>query len=833
MSVASTKFRTKFLQRLPILALTVLSAGASSAWASVPAVVIDAQQTLTTGFVNPTAIAGNNTNQKAIFIADTNNNRIIAYVFGGNYLVQPTGFTLVGPGALALDSSGNLFIGDTPSPGVGRVIEMFADNAGNLTGAAQQVAGAPLANPVSLAVDASGTLFIGDYSFATLSGAIYSLPAGSPAPLPVAITGLPVDFFPGKLLRDSSTNLYLADNGDSQGSNGGIYTVPANGGAAQPLPLGSFVPQNPSGLALNAAGDLYILTAFAANTGPAGSQVLIVPAASPSTPYVLPSTGIAEGGDLVFDSAGNLDVTDSFNGVVSQMAYGTSFDIGHTNVGQTGQQIQLNVEFNAPATLRGFRVVTQGDVSTELTQVSAGNCTNGPKNSSTVNTPFLCTTTYQGAAAFPGLRESAVLVRGPGNTILASAAVNQTGFAGEEITYPLRTVSTATGLQQPQALAISGLNKTVYVADSAAGQVYSTGGLAGTTLTPVSTGSFTLQAPDALAIDGAGNLFIADFNLGELIEVPTATGAAPSMLIPPGGLLQHPMALTIDTLGNLYVGDAGPGGSGASNGNPGYIVKLPVGGIPFKLNIPSVAVVFPQALTIDYYTNNLYIGDGGDLSGTGQVVGVASDLSGAGVIPVPNVTNPTGLVFGPTGALSVLDGTTNAITVYPIDDTTATAYVLPLTTNPLIAASALAGSAGGQSFVVADIGAGNNNTLVFLNGDRSTLAFGSLPVGTQSQPLTATEYNIGNLNLTLGNPFYSSPSSNTAFSILGSSTCGANLTLAVSGSCTINVEFTPAAVGQTTQQIMVKSTGYNTGVPILTLRGTGKPAGGVVKRPRK
>jgi hypothetical protein len=113
-----------------------------------------------------------------------------------------------------------------------------------------------------------------------------------------------------------------------------------------------------------------------------------------------------------------------------------------------------------------------------------------------------------------------------------------------------------------------------------------------------------------------------------------------------------------------------------------------------------------------------------------------------------------------------------------------------------------------------------------LNGNRSTLAFGGVKVGSQSQTQTATEYNIGNMNLTLSSPWYTTNGTNAAFSVLGSSFCDNGNFLAPSWSCTIDVQFTPQFIGQTTQQLTIESDGYNGGSgaispPILTLRGTG------------
>ena len=805
----------------PILALVLCG---SSAWAAAPAVVIDTQQILVNGFSGPQSVAVNNTNQGAVFIADTGNNQIVVWLNGFAYAFNPQGFTLSSPQGLALDAQGDLFIGDTPTVNgntVGRIIEMTA-TGGDLTGNAKLVySGSPLTDPISLTVDSTGTLFIGDYPPSGV-GAIYSLAAGGTTPQLLNFTGVPAQFIPAALVRDSSTNLYFADNGSF---NGGIYKAPAGGGAAQPVATQSFVINQPSGLALDSAGDLFILSLI--GSGSTGQQVVVVPAASPANPYILPNNGFAASSSMAFDSNGNLDVLDSALGELFQLNYANPTNMGSINVGKTGPSIQFNFEFNAPTTLNGFRIVSQGDVSTDLAPASGSTCTNGVHNnqpgggpSISPYFPYTCLGFYEGSPTYPGLRNSAILVRGAAGTILASTNVYETGQAAAEVTYPLNATTTATNLQQPQGLAISGLNHNVYIADTQAGKVYSTSGLGGSTLTTVSTGTISLQAPSALALDGAGNLFIADFNLGEVIKVPTATGLAPSVVIAPGGLLQHPIALTLDFLGDLYVGDAGPGGVNAGTGNPGYVVKLPAGGRPFKLPIPAgVSIIFPQALATDPYNANLFVGDGGDPSGVGQVWAIAPDGSVGGPVALPNVTNPTGLAFDPAGAIYVLDGVANTITVEQLYSSVPP-YVVNFNNSSLAAASALAISAGGQSFVVANIGTGSTNNLVYLNGNRSTLAFGSVPVG-QSSTLPATEYNIGNLNLTLASPFYTTNGPNNSFSFSNSSTCGNNLMLTVGGSCSIDVVFKPVAAGQTTQQIMVDSTAYNSGVPILTVRGTG------------
>ncbi len=835
MSVLPLKFPRKYAPFISLLLLTgfVLGSGVwgSRAWAAVPAVVIDAQQALGQGYSSPQSVAVSMNG--TVFVADTGNNQIVALTPnapfpGDNNVVSTSPFTLTSPQALALDANGDLYVADTPASG-GRIIVLAGDGNGNLTGTAKQIfSGAPLTNPISLAFDASGTLFIGDYntSVSPNVGSIFSLGSNGTT-LTTLNLGLPASIIPAALVRDSSTNLYVADNGSVSNS---VYKASLTTNTSQVVATQSFAINQPSGLALDGSGNLYILSLLGTGSGyNAGQQVVVVPAASPTTPYILPNTGIGTSSSMTFDPSGNLDIVDSGDGIVFQLGFVGSTYMGFALTNQVGPPVVFNFEFNQPTTLRGFRITSGGDVSTELTQSTGGTCANGthnnlPNGGPAISPfyPYTCDELYVGTPAYPGIRSSAIEVRGANATILASTPVYQFGFGGAEIAYPLNSTITATNVEQPQAIAISGLDDTVYVADTQAGLVYSTKRLNGTALTPVSTGTFTLSSPSALALDGSGNLFIADFDNADVIEVPTSTGVAP-FVVNTGGLLQHPIAVAVDYLGNLYIGDAGPGGVNAGTGNPGYIVKVPVGGAPSKMNIPGASIIFPQSLTTDPYLRTLVIGDGGDPSGVGQVVQVSADGTSSTVISLDNVTNPTGLGYDPAGDLYVLDGVANTVTVAPPDSSGLPPYVLPFDNSALSGASALALSNGGQSLLIGNIGGSGTNNLVYVNGNRSTLSFGNVPEGTTSPTKTAIVLNIGNYPMTLSSPYYVVNTPNAAFD-LSTSECSNGAQIPSSGACTINVTFTPTAIGHTTQQITVDSDAYNSGVPILTVQGTGAAA---------
>jgi sugar lactone lactonase YvrE len=858
MSVMPSKMPAKYFPltwkmfNIPVLALVF---SASTAWAQAPSVVIDAQQTIgpptgDTAYGQPEAIAvaPNGT----VYIADTNNNRVVGLttnlpgnstqlpVLGPNFAIGRTDYTLSSPQALAVDAAGDLYIADIPATGGGRIFEMTATK-GVLNGTIRLIhSGAPLVNPIALTVDSANTLFIGDWPPVSGDGVIYSLAAGHTALTPLTITGIPADYTPAALVRDSSNNLYIADNGGNPGGdnvNGNVYVAPAAGGAAVAVSAQTFTLYQPSGLARDTAGDLFILSKF--TTDPNTQQVVEIPAASPTTPYIIPNTGLQISTSMALDPNGNLDVLQLTPGAAIQLAFVTPVNLGSVTVGSTGASIPFNFEFNAPATLSGFRALTLGDVSNEVIEMPGGTCTTVPATISPYM-PYTCTEAFAGKPQYPGTRVSAIQVEGtPSPSILGSSSVYENGTSAAEVTYPMDTTTTADSLQQPQGVAISGLNNTVYIADlgspGSPGNVYSTPYLTGTTFTPVSTGSFVLSAPSAVALDGQGDLYIADYNLGEVIKVPTTSGQAPSLVatsvnnVANPGLLNHPIALAIDYVGNLYIGDAGSYGDLASLDFPGYVVKIASNGSQSKMTIPSgIKIIFPQALAADS-EGNLLIGDGGAyvVPSDGQIVkvtaaGTASVVRAEGV---QTPTNPVGLAFDAASQLYVLDGTVGTLTVIP---PMGAGFQVGFSTT-LSAPSAMAASAGTQSFVISNVGNATSNSLVYLNGNSSTLAFGNVAEG-RTAALPATVHNIGNVEFTLGNPYLDQLVDNPAFSISRfGTTCTNNGELDPATSCVIEVNFTPTAVGFTSAEGAVESTAYNNGIPIVNFNGTGTAGGGVRK----
>ena len=278
---------------------------ASQAFAAAPAVVVDAQQTLGSGFNDPQgiAVAPNGT----VYVADTSNSQIVMLtpnLPGNSASAVVTTGRLYSPQGIAVDAAGDLFIGDNPTVGA-RILEVVA-SGGVLTSTVKTIySGGFLNDPISLTINSASptfanTLFIGD-SETFGRGAIYSINLTSKTPTPVAGLDQGSAWFVYPV--GVGTGLERQSLHCQQRQQRSVYVAPAaGGGTAQSIRTGNFTLYEPQGLALDVSGDLFILTQLS-GSAPNGEQVIEVPGASPtiqSTPYIIPTTESETSGGMAW-----------------------------------------------------------------------------------------------------------------------------------------------------------------------------------------------------------------------------------------------------------------------------------------------------------------------------------------------------------------------------------------------------------------------------------------------------------------------------------------------------------------------------------------------------
>jgi uncharacterized protein (TIGR03437 family) len=262
-----------------------------------------------------------------IYIVD-NGNQQIRLVAGGNITLiagdggqgyegdgeAATHAQLNSPSAVALDSSGNLYIADagnavirmiTPD-GTISTVAGFACLQGQTTPCGQGYAGdggaataAQINNPLGVAVDGSGNLYISD----TGNNVIRKVSGGN---ISTFRTTLPLSH-PAEIVVDGYGNLFIADT-----SNNRIVEV------------------SPSGAATVVAGSG--MFGYSGDNGPATQAQLAFP------------TGVA------VDGAGNIYIADKTNCVIRKVTNGIITTIaGDGSIGYSGEGVAVNVELNFPS----------------------------------------------------------------------------------------------------------------------------------------------------------------------------------------------------------------------------------------------------------------------------------------------------------------------------------------------------------------------------------------------------------------------------------------------------------------------------------------------------
>jgi hypothetical protein len=151
-------------------------------------------------------------------------------------------------------------------------------------------------------------------------------------------------------------------------------------------------------------------------------------------------------------------------------------------------------------------------------------------------------------------------------------------------------------LYQPFSVAVDGAGD-LYIADTGNNRVVEV--TAAGVASVLSTGGLTLSHPFGVAVDGAGDVYIADANNSRVVEV-TTTGTA-SVLSTGGLTLNQPFSVAVDGAGDLYITDTGNN----------RVVEVTAAGTASVLSTGGLTLAEPFSVAVDG-AGDLYIADYGN-----------------------------------------------------------------------------------------------------------------------------------------------------------------------------------------------------------------------------
>jgi sugar lactone lactonase YvrE len=566
--------------------------------------------------------------QSNLLLGDADNNLVVRVLSDGSYQVvagngltgfsgdggPATGASLNNPSGIAADSAGNIYFSELGNARVRRVtpdgvISTFAGtgHTGN-TGDGGPATSATLSEPVALAVDGSGNLYIADRASGVIrrvgTDGIISTYAGNGKPGYSGDGGPATEasIFPDTdtMAIDAGGNLYFSEFGNNRVrrvSPDGIITTVAGTGVASyngdNRPASDAWLRNPAGVAVDADGSLYIadtnnfrlrkvspdgtITTIAGN-GNVTSSGDGGPATSASVLGVFGVVADASGNVYLADSqrVRIIDPTGTINTFAGNDAYrnvpdGTSaaFAYFREPAGMTFDAAGnlLVSDFSAQ---RIRKIDTAGTYSTVAGNGNAGR-SSGPIAAirSFLNGPQAIVTDAAGNIYFSDRSNHWVKKIDATGTMTIFAGSTQ-GFDGDN------GKASNAKLNFPAGLAFDG-SGNLFIADCRNGRVRKVDGDSNvsTVAGNGSTGNggdggpalqAPLNCPFALAFDGAGNLYIAEYNSSRVRRMTpdgtlaTVTGNGQSISTGDGGpassaTLNHPSALTFDAAGNLYIAE--------------------------------------------------------------------------------------------------------------------------------------------------------------------------------------------------------------------------------------------------------------------------------------
>jgi sugar lactone lactonase YvrE len=763
------------------------------------------------GFGGPEGVARDASGD--LFVADCSSNVVKEIVAVNGSISATSQIKLLGgsngfptcPNGVVLDASGNLFVS---ASGSAQVIEIPA--AGGYS-TYSYVNNTQLANasnvydePVAIAIDGSGNLWLAHY-YNKMVEEVEAVNGSIPA---------------NPVIRSWGPNFTVVGdyafgflNGIAVDPSGDVFVVDGTGVITEMEAVSGVIPAAPttkriqgtiaqaSTLATDAAGNLYTIS-----NGGYGLLTELTAASGYATAVVL-AEGYETPTGLTTDSHGNFFISQwdtlSAYSVVSQLNL-ASANFGAVAMGSTSAAIPITFYFPDVVTLGSKVVLTRGSTGGDFADAGTGTCPSTTTYYYNGTNGYTCTVNVVLKPTSTGLKMGSVQLRDGSGNVLASAYVQGTGTGPQVAFGP--TQSSVGGFTAPGAIAVDGAGDLFVLDNGVLKEATAASGYS--SITTLSS----LTNLSSLAMDGAGNIFVTATSTNAVEELLAAGGYANSQTI--GSGFSSPFGLAVDGSGNVFVADEGNNAVKEVLAGTGYKAVITVGS----------GIGVPAAVAVDG-SGNVFVADNLH-SAIKEIVAVN------GVVSAASQTNT--LVSGVAGPNSVLvDG--GALYYTNIQSNTVSQYVLGLGATSRTFGTGLGGPLGLAADAAGNIYLANLNTSAVYKLNFSTppsLTFDATKTGSTSadSPQTVQLYNNGTTTLDFSIPTTgSNPSLSSNFS-LGLALCPvlyptnfAVGTLTAGAGCYVPVSFTPTTTGAISgQMVFTDNSGGVTGATqTVNLAGTG------------
>ncbi len=538
------------------------------------------------------------------------------------------------------------------------------------------------------------------------------------------------------------------------------------------------------------------------------------------------------------------------NGAYAGTFYPTQTTFPALVVGQTSTPVTVTLTAQASGTATSPIAMTEGTSAAglaEFTVSDAGTCGANPSLSAGQN----CTVSVTFSPRFPGIRHGAILLETSGGQLLASSLVSGQGQGGLPVLIPgqIDTVAgdgqwfyegdhvpaTQAPIYLPSGLAVDGAGN-LYLADTINNRVRRVDAVTHIITTVAGNGNAGFQgdqgpavaaeitSPSGLALDGAGNLYIADTGNNAIRRLDAVSGvittvagvlgqAGYSNSIGPAinAKLNAPQGIALTASGDLLIADTTNAAIRVVTMADGQIQTIAGTGIAgyngddilattAQLNEPTgVSVRFDGAIAIADLSNNRIrlITAGGDIS-TMAGDGTPRYAGDNGPAAQAELQGPAAVAFDPAGDLFVADSVNNCIRFI------SGSQQIIVTLSGIPSDDRYAGDGGPENqarmhgpdglFFDAQ---GNlwlsdrfNNRVREVSGSLLTIGpYPTMKVGKISQPVAEAMINAGNQPFTFNSPVLQQAALDSS-----TTTCGQG-SLAPSMLCNMGVEFSPTNVG--------------------------------------